>query len=213
MSETSHLPLTRSRIANHRTGLALAALALLAVTCTCGQFLPEGVPPVLPSEEVPASQPPVSPTESLVEVPTEDPQAALWAEVAGMWSGCPADTGGGLFLDICTLTDDGYPLGPFVTLFLEPVCDIGQVCGLYIKGAFDSEFIPFDITLEGFDGDNVLLFADPGSGMFSGLELSISIHREGDQLISEESNGETLHLSQGCNPIIEDAFPCMETMP
>jgi hypothetical protein len=126
-----------------------------------------------------------------------------------MWSGCPADAGGGIFLDICSLGSSGFPIGPFITLSLPPNCNVGDVCGLYVKGAFESEYIPFELTLQALTANSATFYADPGSGMFSGLDRTMEVTLSNGQLFIVESEGESYYLSAGCNPIIDSSFQCL----
>jgi len=202
---------TSRRGAKHRAlFLSLATVVLLAVAClNNGTPTDEAQPPSRPTQ----TTAPARPTTTTAPVrPTTDPNIAIYNTISGMWSGCPADAGGGLFLDICP-TGRGFVTGPFITLYLPPTCSIGQACGVYIKGAFESEFIPFELTLQGFVQGRAQFYADPGSGMYAGLDRTVYLSVVGGQLNVEESTGETYLLSPGCNPVIDANFTCMTTMP
>lgn len=204
---------TRPRAERRTILLAFATLALLAIACGGGGLLPDT--PTPSSQPIPPG-PPAETTDAPPEPPTAappvDPGSGIWNNINGMWSGCPADAGAGLFLDICP-TDQTFPVGPFITLYLPPSCNVGEACGVYIKGAFSSEFIPFELTLEGYIQGRAQFHADSGTGMYEGLDRTLYIDLRQGQLNVEESTGETYMLSPGCNPVISDAFGCLDTMP
>lgn len=200
----------RTRAKRRALLLALATVVLLAVACINGGTpTDEAQPPSRPTQ----TTAPARPTSTTAPVrPTTDPDIAIYNTIDGMWSGCPADAGGGLFLDICP-EGRGLATGPFITLYLPPTCSIGEACGVYIKGAFQSEFIPFELTLEGFVQGRAQFYADSGTGMYAGLSRTLYLSVIGGQLNVEESTGETYLLSPGCNPVINANFTCMTTMP
>jgi hypothetical protein len=205
-------PISTSRVVAKRRALllALTTLVLLVVACINGDTPTDE--PELPSRPTRTTAP-ARPTVTTAPVrPTTDPNLVLYNNVSGLWSGCPADAGGGLFLDICP-EGRGLATGPFITLYLPPTCSIGQACGVYIKGAFQSEFIPFELTLQGFVQGRAEFYADPGGGMYAGLDRTIYLSVIGGQLEVIESTGETYMLSPGCNPVINANFTCMTTMP
>jgi hypothetical protein len=208
MRRSRSIPASRTK--RHAMLLSLAAVVILAVACINGGTpTDEAAPPSRPTQ----TTAPARPTATTAAVrPTTDPGMAIYNTISGMWSGCPADAGGGLFLDICPTGRD-FVTGPFITLYLPPTCNIGEGCGVYIKGAFESEFIPFELTLQGFVQGRAEFYADPGSGMYAGLDRTIYLSVSGGQLTVEETTGETYILSPGCNQVINDNFTCMTSMP
>ena len=213
MTRYQSITTSRTRFDRRKILLTLAAMALLAITCTCGGLSLDGLQatsqPTLPNSPAEPTGTPHAPPNA---EPTVDPDIGIWNSIEGMWSGCPADTGGGLFLDICP-TDQDFPLGPFITLYLPPSCNVGEACGVYIKGYFSSEFVAFELTLEGYIQGRAQFYADSGTGMYEGLDRTLYIDVRGDQLNVEESAGESYLLSPGCNPLIVEGFECMDTMP
>ena len=214
-SKTSRTVFDRRKIM-----ITIATVALLVITCSCNGSSPEGTQPASqPTQTSPAqpthtspAQPTRTPPAPPNPEPTTDPNAGIWNTIKGMWSGCPADVGGGQFLDICPTGQD-FPIGPFITLYLPPSCNIGEACGVYVKGAFSSEFIAFELTLEGYIQGRAQFYADSGTGMYEGLDRTLYISLLGGQLSIEESLGENYLLSPGCNPLILDEFGCMDMMP
>jgi hypothetical protein len=130
-----------------------------------------------------------------------------------MWSGCPQTAGAGIFAEPCALQPGGYPLGNFLTMYLLPTCSIGDMCGSYVKGRFDSEFILFHLTLVDIIGDTVYMYGEPSAEMFAGMEMDVEISRAGPNLSVVESNGESYTIPPGCDPVISDAFRCWDTVP
>jgi hypothetical protein len=108
-------------------------------------------------------------------------------------------------------------LGPFVTLYLQPTCVIGQHCGNYVKGAFESEFILMKLTLIGIDGSTIWMHADAGSGMFAWASTDVKIERVGGNVrITEVAGaGDIVLLPPGCDPKIktETTIGCYEHVP
>jgi hypothetical protein len=185
-------------------------MALLAIACISGGLSTDESPPAsqptrTESRAAPTDAPPGPPASE----PTIDSGLGIWNVINGMWSGCPADAGGGLFLDICPTS----PQGPFLTLYLPPSCNVGQTCGVYIKGTFSSEFISFELTLERYIQGRAQFYADSGTGMYEGLDRTLYIDLRDGQLNIEETTGESYLLSPGCNPLIGDNFGCLHTMP
>ena len=197
-----------------RSMIALVSASVLSLACLCTDLLPEDldelVGGLMPGDTPSVTQeiPSVTETE---EVATSDPLADFWQSIAGMWSGCPADAGGGLFLDICQVGPSGYPIGPFITLHLPPSCNVGESCGVYVKGAFESEFILFTLTLQEVTASSATFYADSGDGMYSGLDRTMVVELVSGQLFIVESEGERYYLSPGCNQIIADNFQCITT--
>ncbi len=130
-----------------------------------------------------------------------------------MWSGCPTTAGADVFAGACTLQPGGYPLGNFLTMFLLPSCSVGEMCGSYVKGRFDSEFILYHLTLIEIQGSKVIMFGDAGGGMFEGMDMDVEIERVGPNLRVADTFGESYILPPGCDPVIDTAFQCWDTVP
>ncbi len=200
---------TRIPLRSKRWHFALAVISVLLVSCMCTDLVP------LPTSE-PAPNP-TSTTDSPFEPPpenTEPPQTeATWEGISGMWSGCPTTAGADVFAGACTLQPGGYPLGNFLTMFLLPSCSVGEMCGSYVKGRFDSEFILYHLTLIEIQGSKVIMFGDAGGGMFEGMNMDVEIERVGPNLRVADTFGESYILPPGCDPVIDTAFQCWDTVP
>jgi len=107
-------------------------------------------------------------------------------------------------------------LGPFSTLYLKSTCVIGQHCGNFVKGAFESEFILLKLTLTGIDGSTIWMHGQ-ASGMFSWATTDVKIERVGANVrVTEISgSGDVTLLPQGCDPIIQTqtTIGCYEHIP
>jgi hypothetical protein len=82
---------------------------------------------------------------------------------------------------------------------------IGQHCGNYVKGAFESEFIRMKLTLIGIDGSTIWMHADAGSGMFSWASTDVKIERVGANVRVTEiaGSGDIVLLPPGCDSKIQ----------
>ena len=173
------------------------------------------VPPT-PTETVAAatktSTPsPPTPTDTLAP-PSATSTTSPWVFVSGTWSGCVTSSGPPTTTGPCSSA-----LGPFVTLYLLPNCVIGQHCGNYVKGAFESEFILLKLTLIGIDGSTIWMHGDAGSGMFAWASTDVKIERVGSNVrITEIAGaGDIVLLPPGCDPIIHNqtTIGCYEHVP
>lgn len=197
----------------------LAMISVLILSCTCSDWLPQMPTQQSPSATHPPEGPPVTqPPEVVPDAPTTEPllppTPAVWEQISGMWSGCPQTAGADVFAEPCALQPGGYPLGNFLTMYLLPTCSVGEMCGSYIKGRFDSEFILYHLTLVEIIGDTVYMFGDPPAGeMFAGMEMDVEISRAGPNLRVADSRGESYIIPSGCDPVIANAFQCWNTVP
>ena len=73
----------------------------------------------------------------------------------------------------------GQPRGDFITLYLLPACTLGEICGSYVKGMFESEFILLHLTLEQIKGGKAQMQAVPAADMFSWAETHVLLERAG----------------------------------
>jgi hypothetical protein len=206
----------------HRMGglsiLSLSAMLIAALACSLfppPAATPQGPqatePPATQAPPLPATQPPPPPPTAVP--PTAEPTASVLAQVSGMWSGCPPQAGTNVMVQPCTLTQGGYPQGNFLTLFILPSCSIDQPCGKYIKGRFESEFIPFLLIFKGVSGSEALFYGDSGTGMFEGMDRDIEVELAGGRVRIAESTGESYLLPPGCDPIIDSNFRCIDDVP
>ena len=192
----------------------LCLLFLAAVAC--------GIPGTTPTEKAPTRtptllQPTDTPAETALPVtdtpvpptktPTVTPSPALsaWLFVYGTWSGCVDDP---TPLVPSTATSCSAPSGDFVTLFLKPHCVIGEYCGNYVKGTFQSEFILLKLTLLGIQGSTVWMHGDAGSGLFSWASTDVTIESVGNAVqIAEQAAQEYIFvMPKGCDPVIQADF-------
>jgi len=199
---------------SRRTIIAPFVLLLAALACE----FPGGT--ATPNKPVVSDTPSLttaSPTETLT-APTETatlapptptdtlaPLSAMsttspWVFVSGTWSGCVTSSGTPTTTGPCTSA-----MGPFNTLYLQSTCVIGQHCGNYVKGAFESEFILLRLTLIGIDGSTIWMHGDAGSGMFAWASTDVKIKRVGGNVrVTEISgSGDVSLLPPGCDPIIK----------
>ncbi len=190
----------------------LGLISVLIVACTCSDVL-ELLPTLPPSEPPTNTLPPGGGPPTATTEPAPPPTTSVWDEISGMWSGCPPTAGADVFAEPCTLEPGGYPLGNFLTMYLLPACSVGEMCGSYVKGRFDSEFILYHLTLLDIVGDTAYFFGDPGGGMFEGMEMDVEIQRVGPNLHVADTFGESYIIPPGCDPIIDNAFRCWDTVP
>lgn len=157
-----------------------------------------------PSVSTETTEPsPSSPTETsepTEPTPTVTPTESVWETISGTWSGCLVSNPSPDLNDLSPCTE---PVGNFVTLYLLPVCDQGEICGNYIKGTFDSEYILLKLTLNEIRGAQVLMYGDAGTGMFSWASTDLTIERSGGELTLIEASGEGYVLLPSCDPVIQ----------
>ena len=190
----------------------LGLISVLIVACTCSDILPlPATPP--PSGPPTNTLPPGGEPPTVTTDPGPPPTPAVWDEISGMWSGCPPTADADVFAEPCSHEPGGYPLGNFLTMYLLPSCSVGEMCGSYVKGRFDSEFILYHLTLLDIVGDTAYFFGDPGEGMFEGMEMDVEISRVGPNLYVADTFGESYIIPPGCDPIIDSAFRCWDTVP
>lgn len=203
-------PLDNTRVAK-RWFPMVGMISVLILSCTCTDFLP--VSPTQPAGDLPAEEDP-----GVVQPPATSepahPETSTWDGIVGMWSGCPQTAGVEVYAEPCALEPGGYPLGNFLTMYLLPACSVGEMCGSYVKGRFDSEFILYHLTLVEIIGSTVYMFGDPPAGeMFAGMEMDVEITRAGPNLHVSDSRGESYIIPPGCDPVISDSFRCWDTVP
>ncbi|MFN2299922.1 MAG: hypothetical protein ACK2UB_13835 [Anaerolineales bacterium] len=201
----------------------IVLLASILAAIACGPVgTPTGHPavetPTLPQTTNTPTEPPVTGTEiplpSLTFTPvpptatpspepeTATPTLTAWLFVNGTWSGCvDAPTP----LVPYTAYPCTVPSGNFVTLYLKAHCVIGEYCGNYVKGRFESEFILLKLTLLGIQGQTVWMHGEAGSGMFSWATTDVTIERVGNMVkIAEQAAQQYIHvLPKGCDPVIQ----------
>ena len=151
---------------------------------------PTDTPVPTPPSETPTLEPlPASPT------PTISP----WILSSGMWSGCLEGNppSSNTILQQCS-----NPTGNFITFYLTPTCLIGNVCGTYVKGRFESEAIILKLEFQGIQGSIIYMYANAGSGMFSWASTNIELELVGANLVIREAASEGYTLLKGCDPII-----------
>ena len=94
---------------------------------------------------------------------------------------------------------------------------IGQHCGNYVKGAFESEFILLKLTLTGISGSTIYMYGDAGSGMFAWASTDVQIERVGSnvRIIEVAGSGDTVILPPGCDSKIQTqtTIGCYEHVP
>jgi hypothetical protein len=203
--------------------MLLVLMVVILAAIACG---PVGTPTGNPAVETPThpqvtntpTEPPITETETLppsltftpvppTATPSPEPETATptltaWLFVYGTWSGC---------VDAPTplVPYTAYPCtaasGNFVTLYLKPHCVIGEYCGNYVKGRFESEYILLKLTLLGIQGSTVRMHGDAGSGMFSWATTDVAIERVGNTVqVAEQAASQYIHLLPGgCDPIIQ----------
>jgi len=197
--------------------LVLLALMLAAVACDIPGATPAGEAatdtptPFQPTDTPTAAVPldtdtptPLPPTLTPTQEPeTATPTLSAWLFVYGTWSGC---VGSPTPLVPYYATACAAASGNFVTLYLKPHCVVGEYCGNYIKGRFESEFILLKLSLLGIQGSTVWMHGDAGSGMFSGASTDVTIEREGNAVrITETGANQYIHvLHKGCDAVIHN---------
>jgi hypothetical protein len=143
--------------------------------------------------------------------PSATSTTSPWVFVSGTWSGCVTSSGPPTVTGPCTSA-----LGPFSTLYLQPTCLVGQHCGNFVKGAFESEFILLKLTLTGISGSTIYMHGQ-ASGMFSWATTDVKIERVGANVRVTEvaGSGDVTILPQGCDPIIQSqtTIGCYEHVP
>ncbi len=154
---------------------------------------------------------PPTPTHTLAP-PSATPTTSPWVFVSGTWSGCVISSGPPTTTGPCSSA-----LGPFVTLYLQPTCVIGQHCGNYVKGAFESEFILLKLSLIGINGSTIWMHAEAVSGMFSWASTDVKIERVGANVRITEvaGSGDIVLLPPGCDSKIQTqtTIGCYEHVP
>ncbi|NIS80762.1 MAG: hypothetical protein GTO14_11260 [Anaerolineales bacterium] len=189
---------------NRQILIAPLVFFLAALACNMpGSAQPTKPPPIDTEAPMPNSSP-IPPT------PTQKPSP--WERVSGTWSGCltsfpPSSPD--------TLTACTDPRGSFITLYMLPTCAVGEHCGNYVKGAFESEFILLKLTLLEFEGDKIKMYGDAGTGMFEWASTDVEIERVGAEVLISEATGESYFLPSGCDPIIDQqtTIGCYEYLP
>ena len=113
------------------------------------------------------------------------------------------------------LTACGQPRGNFITLYLLPSCSPGGICGSYVKGTFESEYILLHLTLEQFQDGKVQMRAEAAADMFSWATTDVVLERTGDALKIAEVAGESYLLPAGCDQVIDlnVTIQCHEHVP
>ncbi len=193
---------SRSRV---RWSLVLAGL--LAIACSLFALPSDPGSRSLPTaedlESTSASSGPEAPA------PTVDsgPQAGL-RELSGIWSGCVTGTG-----DNATGPCE-QPRGMFVTLYLDSQCSLGENCGSYVRGAFESEYNLMRVISTGTQGGRLLFEAQPTDEMFGDETIDLEVRMAGRVLVVSEAGGQRYRLGRGCDPVLVDniSFGCIEEL-
>ena len=164
----------------------------------------------VPSYTVTSSPIPPSPTATPIPA-TATLDTSGWLAITGTWSGCVDDPVPGVpyWAVPCTA-----PSGNFVTLWIKSHCTIGEYCGNYVKGRFESEFILLKLTLLGIQGPVVWMHGE-ASAMFPDAATDVKIEREGGNKvrITEKTGQKYIHiLSRGCDSVIVEntSIGCFE---
>ncbi|TFH36100.1 MAG: hypothetical protein E4G99_05750 [Anaerolineales bacterium] len=87
-------------------------------------------------------------------------------------------------------------------MYLSPTCLLGNVCGTYVKGTFESEAITFKLEFQGIQGSVIYMYADAGSGMFSWASTNIELEMVGGNPKLKEAAGEGYTFLSNCDPVI-----------
>jgi hypothetical protein len=96
------------------------------------------------------------------------------------------------------------PTGNFATLWIKPHCVIGEYCGNYVRGRFESEFIRLKLTLLGIQGPLVRMHGESSSPIYASSSTDVAIQREGNRVRVTEKAGDRyiLSLLRGCDSVI-----------
>ena len=159
-----------------------------------------------------ATMSPVPPSPTATSIPaTPTLDLSGWFAVIGTWSGCVDDPDPEVpyYATPCTT-----PSGNFVTLWIKPTCTIGEYCGNYVKGRFESEFILLKLTLLGIQGSTVRMHGE-SSAMYPDATTDVTIVREGGNKvrITEKAGYKNiLVLPRGCDSVIVEntGMGCLE---
>lgn len=223
----------RKRVSPNRlfriaVGIGLPAMLSISCSLVTNLLAPTDIPPTAEAPDFPQEAQPTaivvdSPVPPTPEPPTPEPPTAMppttaptatpdpWLTVAGTWSGClPGSPGGLVTLDACS-----QPRGSFITLYLLSSCSPGEICGSYVKGTFDSEYILLHLSLEQTQGSQVQMHAEAASDMFSWATTEVVLERTGNALQIAEDAGESYLLPAGCDPVIDlnVTIQCHEHVP
>jgi hypothetical protein len=176
----------------------------LAATATPTEAEPVDTSTPTETESVPTSTlTPFPPSPTATSVPaTATLDISGWFAVIGTWSGCVGspDPGVPYYATPCTA-----PSGNFVTLWIKSNCAIGEYCGNYVKGRFESEYIRLRLTLIGIQGPVVWMHGVSSSPIYSSSDTDVSITREsGNKVrITEKAGQKYIHvLPRGCDSVI-----------
>jgi hypothetical protein len=147
---------------------------------------------------------PPSPTATPIP-PTDTLDISGWFNVVGTWSGCADDEEPGV--PYATIPCSG-PSGRFVTLWIKPTCTIGEYCGNYVKGMFESEYIRLKLTLIGLKGPVVWMHGVSSSPIYSYADTDVAIQREGGSRvrITEKAGDKWIYiLRPRCDSVIVES--------
>jgi hypothetical protein len=192
----------------------LLAALIMAASCTpTGGEQPKPGPPDRPGGEQPPGADPGAPPappgqdeEPSGEAPGEAPEAepSLWSNLSGTWSACVSSA---------TAPACEEARGPFVTVYLEPTCEVGQACGSYVNGAFESEYVLYTLTLLELAGPIARMSAE--SDFRSDLNTTVEITRVARDLQLTPASGGSYRLANRCDPIIvaNTTIGCSEYVP
>ncbi len=132
---------------------------------------------------------------------TATPDLSGWLTVIGTWSGCVdgAEPGVPYYTTACSA-----PSGNFVTLYIKPNCVIGEYCGDYVKGRFESEYIRLRLTLIGIKVPIVWMHGESSSPIYSSDDTDVAIERGGNRVrITGKAGQKYIHvLRRGCDSVI-----------
>ncbi len=167
----------------------------------------EPVETASPTEAEPtytATSSPIPPSPTATPLPATDTlDLSGWFAVIGTWSGCVDDLEPGVpyLATPCTAPP---PSSNFVTLWIKPTCTIGEYCGNYVKGRFESEYIRLKLTLLGIQGPTVWMHGE-ADAMFPEASTDVAIVREGGNRvrITEKAAYKYIYvLLRGCDSVI-----------
>jgi hypothetical protein len=175
----------------------------LVYTATFSPIPPSPTATPTETEPVPTdTSSPIPPSPTATPLPATDTlDLSGWFAVIGTWSGCVVDPSPGVpyYATPCSA-----PSGNFVTLWIKSSCAIGEYCGNYVKGRFESEFIRLKLSLLGIHGPTVWMHGE-ADAMFPEASTDVTIVYEGGSKvrITEKAGQKYIHvLPRGCDRVI-----------
>lgn len=186
----------------------------LVYTATFSPVSPSPTATPTETEPVPTdTSSPIPPSPTATPLPATDTlDLSGWFAVIGTWSGCVVDPSPGVpyYATPCSA-----PSGNFVTLWIKSSCAIGEYCGNYVKGRFESEFIRLKLSLLGIHGPTIWMHAEAASSDFSWASTDVTIVYEGGnkvRITEKAGQKHILVLPRGCDRVIKAnvGFGCYE---